>query len=395
MTNDYGFTLIEMIIVMSVFTVIIAISGKAFETVLKQTGIIAKSEETNIEGAIGLEMLRHDLEQTGFGLYTNVDSTPPTFSEAVSTPASNYNDVWGGGVPRAILAGNNLTSTVLTGTDYLVIKATTVSRDKVSQKWTYIDGAAPGASRVWGTNDFTTNDYVIVVRQRYRSGVLERKLIYNPAVPSSYTVTYKAAASSYADPFGPPSNDVQYFYYGIDGNIPKTPFNRTDYQVKRITGDVTNACSPAAGVLYKSTMINSGTNGGRFVDIPILDCVADMQVVFGWNTSGTTNAVDYFTNADGTATSGSATPAYPVDMTDPAYIRQHLKQIKVYILAQDGRYDKNFSNTKTDMTVGNAISAGDTTSEAALTKTIDLTAANYKNYRWKLYRIIVNPKNLI
>jgi hypothetical protein len=36
---------------------------------------------------------------------------------------------------------------------------------------------------------------------------------------------------------------------------------------------------------------------------------------------------------------------------------------------------------------------GDTL-ESSLTRTIDLTGANYQHYRWKLYRIVVKPKNL-
>lgn len=387
--NNSGFTLIEMVIVMAVFTVIIVITANSFDTVLKKSNIVSKSEETNIEGVIGLEVFRRDLAQTGFGLYTDTDVVPPSFLEAANTPASNYNDITGG-IPRAIVTGDNVnvgdSSVVLTGSDYLVIKATTVTRSKVGQKWTYISGISPGSSKVWGTNDFTTSDYVIAVRQSFSNGTTKRKLIYDPNAPSSFSVTYKASAGSYADPFGPPSDDVTYYYYGIDGSNPRAPFNRTDYFVKRVATDVPKSCSPAAGVLYKATMNHAD---GKLTYIPLLDCVADMQVVLGWNTSGTNNVIDYYTNADGTVSSGSATPTFPVDLSDPAYIRQHLKLIKVYVLAQDGGYDSKYSNTTTNMVVGDP-----DLGEAALTNTIDLTGANYKNYRWKLYRLAVRPPTL-
>ena len=68
--NCKGFTLIELIVVMAVFVVVIAISGDAFKTVLQQASKLFRSEESNIEGIVGLEVFRHDLQQAGYGLYT-------------------------------------------------------------------------------------------------------------------------------------------------------------------------------------------------------------------------------------------------------------------------------------------------------------------------------------
>jgi hypothetical protein len=270
-------------------------------------------------------------------------------------------------------------SIIMAGTDYLTIKATTVSRSKVAKKWTYISGL--GSSKVWGTNDFTTADYVIAVRQNFINGELKRTLIYT--APSTFSKLYQV--SGYDSPFSPPSDAVQYFYYGIDDNLPRAPFNRTDYMVKRVAGSAPKGCSTGSGVLYKATM---NQNGGDLTYIPLVDCVADMQVVLGWNTGSPPGpTVDTYTNADGSAQSGSANP---VSMTDPVYIRQHLKLIKVYILAQDGGFDRNFNNTKTDMVVGDH-----DLGEDSLTKIVDLTSPNLLNYRWKLYRIVVKPKNII
>jgi hypothetical protein len=123
-------------------------------------------------------------------------------------------------------------------------------------------------------------------------------------------------------------------------------------------------------------------------DIPILDCVADMQVVFGWNTTEPAGRdLDTYTNADLTTT--STTLPWKPSLTDPGDIRKHLKLIKVYILAQDGAKDMSYINTNTAMPIG---TAGESN---ALANTIDLTGSNYQNYRWKLYRIVVKPKNLI
>jgi len=59
----------------------------------------------------------------------------------------------------------------------------------------------------------------------------------------------------------------------------------------------------------------------------------------------------------------------------------------VYILAQDGGFDKNYSNTETAMRIGEAGESGEV-------KTVDLTAPDYRHYRWKLHRLVVRPKNL-
>ena len=110
--NNKGFTLIEMLVVMAVFVVIIAITGDSFNIILSQTSKIFRSEESNIEGVIGLEMLRHDLQQAGFGLFS--ETPPVSYEEAAAAPANLYNDA-GTNVPRPILAGDNLA--VVTGKD--------------------------------------------------------------------------------------------------------------------------------------------------------------------------------------------------------------------------------------------------------------------------------------
>ena len=383
--KNNGFTLIETLITMALFIVVTMITANIFEKMLPKIKIITKSEVSNIGGIVGLEMFRRDLEQAGFGLFTDVDHPPPSYTE---TESAGYNDA-PDGIPRAIVAGNNLTSGVLSGSDYLAIKGTNAALNPASQCWTSIKGL--GSSKIWGANDLqeSRNDQVVVVSQSYKNGELLRKLIYSP---SSFMAAYKANGASYEYPFAPTSDDKQYYYYGIystdtdsENPAPRAPFNRTDYFVRRVAGDVPDRCSPAAGVLYKSVMNQSD---GSMQNIPILDCVADMQIVLGWNTSSDPagNAVDIYTDADGSNPSGSSSVV--PDVNDPKEIRTRLKLVKVYLLAQDGGVDRNYTNTDTAMEIGEEL-------ETAFTKTIDLTQPNYRNYRWKLYRLVVRPKNLM
>ncbi|MPN31827.1 hypothetical protein SDC9_179302 [bioreactor metagenome] len=72
-------------------------------------------------------------------------------------------------------------------------------------------------------------------------------------------------------------------------------------------------------------------------------------------------------------------------MADPEKLRTSLKLIKVYLLAQSGRRDAGYQSPAS-FAVGDA-------SIDAISKTYTLTAEMQK-YRWKVYRVIVRPKNL-
>ena len=345
-----GFTLVEMVVVMAVFVVVLMITSAAFQTVLKKGSIVQKSEESNIEGIIGLEMLRHDLAQAGFGLFNDPDVVP-TYAEAGAVPASNYNDA--NAVPRAIVTGNDLAANVLPGTDYLAIKATTVGRNQTSQLWTYLPD--DGAPHLWGVNDFdnTRDDQLIVLSQTYKKSYLEVLRTLVQISPTNFSIVYDSAGN-FEDMTGTvttsyiPSSGKTHYLYGVGtGAAPFTlraPFNRADYYVRRIAGEIPATCSPATGVLYKAVM--SQSNGLMTPTIPILDCVADMQIVLGWNTQADpeiSNTIDAFSNADGTTTTGATNGLNIANiMQDPAQVRKRLRQIKIYILAQDGPRDPDF-----------------------------------------------------
>lgn len=401
-----GFTLVEMVVVMAVFVVVLMITSAAFQTVLKKGSIVQKSEESNIEGIIGLEMLRHDLAQAGFGLFNDPDAVP-TFAEAGAVPASNYNDA--NAVPRAIVTGNDLAADVLPGTDYLAIKATTVGRNQTSQLWTYLPD--DGAPHLWGVNDFENarDDQLIVLSQTYKKSQLEVLRTLVQISPTNYAIVYDSAGN-FEDMTGTvttgytPSTGKTHYLYGVGtGAAPfalRAPFNRADYYVRRIAGEIPAMCSPATGVLYKAVM--SQANGLMTPTIPILDCVADMQIILGWNTQADpeiSNTIDAFSNADGTTTTGATNGLNIANiMQDPAQVRKRLRQIKIYILAQDGPRDPDFRNTNNAFVIGDvALGEAPLTARAAPlpVSPVDLTTADMLNYRWKLHRVVVRPKNLM
>lgn len=396
--NSKGFSLVELIVVMAVFIVVIMITSDAFNTILKQSVKLSSSEESNIEGVIGLEVFRHDLEQAGYGLPSSFQGTLPVYSEVdgAISPGSLYNDSGTARrLPRAFVAGNNRDSVSLTGigtlrdkTDYLAIKATTVGLSPASQRWTYVSySSAKRPPRKWPAGNLAAGDSVIMLRRAFTETGATNQLVYDTADPDVFSASY--AADGFTAPFTPQLQQETYYIYGVDTGTLRMPFNRADYFVARPDKNVPARCAPNAGILYKTVVDHTD---GSLIPIPILDCVADMQVVFGWDTDGD-GIADTTSNADGSSVSGTASAGTVQGAMGSAdSIRGMLKFVKIYLLAQDGAKDSNYSNPSSSIIVGDS-------SETALTKNYDLTvggtAADWQRYRWKVYRIVVKPKNLI
>jgi type II secretory pathway pseudopilin PulG len=403
MDNNRGFTLLELIITMALVIVVIMITGSAFDSILKSSSKIVSSEESNIEGVVGLEMLRHDLQQMGYGL-PHAFQAAPQYPEAKVAPANLLNDGKGvtvaGNVPRAVVSLESINgdANILTGTDYLAIKATTVGRNKTSQKWTFLTyttastGKAPNQWSNSSDNLLSTSRVIVLDRTFSTTGQVTNTMVYNTNDPTIYWAQYYPAGTM-ADAAFNPANSKQVFYlYGVDDISLGMPFNRADYFVSRpsAAASIPTTCAPGTGILYKANVKHAN---GQLTYYPLLDCVADMQVVFGWDLNGN-GVIDESTayNSDaaniGVSSSiGTTSSTIKSIMESPEEIRNKLKYVKVYIMAQEGRKDTNFTNAA-------KIVVGDLES---LTKGYDvaaLTTKGWLNYRWKTYRILVRPKNL-
>lgn len=390
-TNKRGFSLTELIVVMSIFMVIMMITATTFKTVANQASQQSKSVETQIEGIIGLEVLRADLEQAGFGLPWVFQTTAPavTYIESTATSASpssfwpagkspmSFNDV--PNPPRAVLSGDttfNKDSSDI-GSKYLVIKSTVAGTSDTARKWTNVSyaGGIP-TIRTWGAanRDLLPNDRVIVVKNLLNTTPPTRQLratastVYSTTFQNWSTLTYPH-----------PDGDT-FAIYGVDPDTDLSmPFNRADYYVKRPTANVPKDCAESSGVgiLYKSTVNQS--NGLLSNGMPLLDCVADMQVVYGLDNSNAGFVNQYLD------TPANTTPVTAAD------IRAQLREIRVYILAQEGKKDILFSYPTETILVGEMLNG---VQKGRLFNLRDRIGDIYKNYRWKIYTIVVRPKNI-
>jgi len=421
-----GYTLVELIVVTLIFLVVLGLVGRSFNAVLSQSSKVSRSEESNVEGVVGLEMLRHDLNQAGFGLPTEPYPAGAVSGEAATGISASLNDYPQAtpplSAPRPIVAlerstpGSCMSSTgqpdnqgytLVPCSDYLSLKATNLGSSPAAQRWTYLTGAK---LNTWASaaDNPATNDSVVVLNSSVSPSATAVTLVPTPSGSFSYSFTPAAFAnltsqSLYAMPT----------VYGVGTGTLRMPFNRADYFVAKppLASQMSGSCAPGTGVLYKAVVSQTD---GTLTYYPLLDCVASMQVVFGWATDGT-GMVTNLTNADGSTvvpgvSQGSLSTALlsPANASStsaptPTYlynIRNNLKVVKLYILAQNGQVDPGYTSPS-PIQVGMQPGENDTSEGAgffasnSVTYTYDINAAGWQHYRWKVYRIIVTPKNLL
>ncbi|NWF75073.1 MAG: prepilin-type N-terminal cleavage/methylation domain-containing protein [Nitrospirae bacterium] len=385
MKKEGGFTLVELLITMVVFVLTIAAATGIFVPMLTQFKQQSKIAESNIENIIGLELLKRDIEHAGFGLPWNIP-VGITYQEASSSPASNYNEPTVSGTtnpPRAILSGNNVNFTnVVNGSDYLVLKATNIAMSDASAKWTEViskidaTGNKKTMVRSWGSSvdDLSTSERVIVLIPS-KGENNQRILKTSDNDSTKFSVQFN---QNFPADFAPPQGEV-YLVYGVTpvadpiDTALRMPFNRADYYISKL--NIPQKCASNTGVLRKAVLNHSGTFQGGIHQI--LDCVADMQVIFGRDTD---NDGDVDNRTD------------DLSGLTAQQIREQVKDIRVYILAHEGQKDSNFTYCQDPPSCSDkTIYVG----EQGLGRDFDLTTIpDWQNYRWKLDRIVVKPKNL-
>lgn len=376
--RNSGFTIVELIITMAVFALTIVAASNIFVGLLSQFKQQSKIAETNIEGIIGLEILRRDLASAGYGLpwsypagfaYQEAENegATPTINE------TDYNDSTAPNPARGLVSGDgdgDGIGGVINDTDVLVIKSVNVATNDAAQKWTYVNSSNevhewnPAAERP------ANGDRMIVIT----TGDTRRLVVIGGP---SFTARYVAATNpdSLTGGFAPTTNPLETrIAYGVANPNNATnlrfPFNRANYFVMT-PASMPSRCAGGTGILYKGT-VNQGDGG--LTMLPLLDCVADFQVVYRRDTDndGTT---DLTTN--------------DISALTAQQVREQVKDVRVYILAHEGQRDPNFTFSNFTGACANCIRVGES---AALGRDLDISGiANYLNYRWKIYTIAVKP----
>lgn len=359
MKRETGFSLVELLIVIFILGFVLAAGSDMFVGLLRGYKQQSKITETSIEGIVGLELLRRDIESAGYGLPWIVNTSYQEV-EATNATAATYNDATTN-PPRAIVSGDNLAAAgIVNGSDYLVIKAINVARNIACTKWTNLPSTGVPTPWIPATEELEDTDRVILISP-------------GSTAANSRTLVSSGAFSAIKAMFSAQETRI---IYGVDpANNLRMPFNRADYYVST-TVTIPGRCAPGTGVLVKAIVQQNG-GGFRVADtLPLLDCVADMQVSYGLDRDG-----------DGTIDDSAVVlndlAAVPLTAQQ---IRAQLKQVRVYILSHEGQRDPGYMHQTSPMLVGES---------AALGRNFVVSAiSNWQNYRWKVYTLVVTPINL-
>lgn len=380
--EESGFSLIELIIYMALLGILMTMVFSSFIPVMRTSSRQWRIAETKIETGVGLDLLRSDLEHAGFGLPWEfpVGVTPSPYSEPVPpTAPAAMNDF--PNVPRAVTS-EDASASSLNGSDYLAIKGLNVVRSNSSQKWGWLGRDVSHAVSIQSLSDDAFDDSgvdadrVIVIRPQVSPGE-NRRLVLDG---TNYFAKPTAAALT---PFAPPEtprdpNGERYLIYGLDDSDPRRPFNRTDYYINN--AGVPAQCAPGTGTLVKATLNHGDDN---FFILPIVDCVADFQVVYYLDTNGDGG---WDTRVDASGLNGLTAQQ----------TRERVKSIRCYVLTHEGGVDATYTHPNANINVGQVDTDG-VTLLAGAGRTFDLNAsigATWANYRWKVYSLAVTPRNL-
>ncbi|NOY65405.1 MAG: hypothetical protein GXO97_08440 [Nitrospirae bacterium] len=404
--NAKGFTLIELIVVMFILIVALVLSANSFVTVLKNSKQQSKIAETGMEKIIGLEILKWDIEQAGLGLpwyvndlnnngdYSDDWGSINGYTEAAASQTAcgggnnidSYNDATSN-APRAILSGDNVCNN---GSDYLVIKSTVVRDNNEAQKWTYIwNDGTNNILNCWSgdcnnpdpVEDIQNSTLIIAIKPK-QSKNAERVLMTYGTNNDKYYSRLDQAVANYTLQ---PNESFLLFGIGPDNSL-RMPFNRADYYIS--TNNVPARCASGTGVLEKAVLSqNNGqqTTGGT---TPLIDCVADFQVIFG---------IDQTSTPDGTIDCYSNDLSNDLPTFDAENVRNRVKEVRVYILAHEGQYDPDYTYGNNTVRVGDSSGLNPCVNGATLGRNFNFATSgitNWQNYRWKVYTLVVKPENL-
>ena len=395
MRNNKGFTLVELIMVMAVFIVVIIAISYTFENIVRRSSQQAKSATSQIEGIVGLEMLRTDISHAGFGLPWTLGVPRAAFPEVANTPVTglgidgttfaNFKD----SAPRSVVAGA-MSSGSFNGSYYLVLKSALLALNTSSNgRFGFVNYSAGNKSYVHTVNDATNTDIrpaqdqiINILSSFSTTGAQTKQLLMkdNSATGFYYQLPANSFSLATVDNAYKPTDASQVILaYAIsDGSALRMPYNRADYYINRDNATISPSCNPNTGVLYKA--VAGQQSGSDYAGIyPLLNCVGDMQVVFGLDRPVGSGTVGYWDPKIAAITALSAT-----DLVD------QLKEVRVYILAHEGKKDANYTYPGATIAVGE-FGLGRTWTATELATAF---GTDWKNYRWKVYSIVVQMKNL-
>lgn len=382
MKNRSGVTLVELLIVMAIFSVVTMGLVEGYK-VLSRSGVREfRKSESSIENNIASTLLERDVMMAGYGLADDYSQT----------------NIGVGNLPRSVsscgAAGDNCG---VNGSDTLTLMATAIAMNsRAAQGWSYVSDIATGYTptfQSWGDarEDININDVFLMMEPNSKMLVA----VYGSTGDWLYTFKgthpasdIKSVQNNKTYTFG--TLEAGTILYGIATSATAAQVTQPAWAVKYYlnTSSVGTAnCAPGTLSLLRAESSSSmnPSSGAQ----PVLNCVLDFQVALGLDTDDD-GALDSWDN-------GGVTAATYAGVDGPKLLNRRLKQIRLYVLVQDGNLDSSYTYNNPDPLYASkkdTIRVGDLSLPGgAVGRDKQLTTAQ-RAYHWKLLTFAVTPRNI-
>jgi len=303
-----GITLLELLVAMVITLIVLSAAYFTYINLLKGFKGETVSIGTQMERLIGLEILRLDVEHAGYGIST--DETSPIIA-------------W---------SGSSRT---------LTVRSTVNSANENTIGWALIDCSGAGSAPSKISGDTLSNNQTVVFLTLSKS--FKSNGLYGQCPDSGKFLVFPYDSS-------------------VSNGCSQQYCNSIAFRLS--SSQNLKTCNPNTRNLLR--VVGNG-NG-----MPVLNCVADFQVRFDYDSNGD-GKID---NSERNLNLSSFTGTNCSGTND--CLRKNLKRVSVYILVQEGKFDRSYSFT------------GSTSVDNV---TLSLPQ-DYTHYRWKVVKLSVKPMNL-
>jgi prepilin-type N-terminal cleavage/methylation domain-containing protein len=338
MNNEKGVSLVELLVTLAIFSAVMAGVYAIYLAQIRHSTREYMLAESEMETEIAKNIIERDIMMAGYGMADDygplsIDPLPVGSTDAASPSSSD--------------------SLILRGTGVGILSRSAMA-------WSYITSKGPPVSyKTWadGRENVGLSDQVIYIE------------------PNTREIMTVGSKGIFKFPDAPPEAGEGTLVYGLHSDSADLPYYTVQYL---IGGTALSMCSPGTQNLLRAESRNDDPPSSSSRE-SILNCVRDFQVAIGLDTNDD-GIIDLWDN-------GATLPSY-----DRRTLKRRLKQVRLYILLQQGNRDPYFTYSNPDNPGdGATIRVGD--SSLGTGRDITLTSKQ-RSYRWRVLTLSVTPRNL-
>ena len=386
LVNRRGITLIELMVVLAIFSVVMAGMYSSYTVLMKQGFSQYKLAQSEMEFQIAKSVIERDIAMAGSGIANIYCESTVAVANTVCTSGSRCS----GGASDGLCVPIHLRAT-----PNLIMMGTALGREsRASQAWSLTTSNTPtvGGYRTWTdareqlrtNSDLSKADKIIYIEPN------KKRLLYHDSENSltgrKWLFPYPGSATT--NPYPTMGEDGMLVFGMTTSTSANLPFYMVQYS---LGGTAPSNCAPGSSNLLRlETHTEPLGTGGQ----PLMNCVLGFQVALGL----ATNIDNNDPRISCWDLNGAACAAgYPSET-----LRKQLKQVKVFVLAQEGKEDLDYTYGTNPVTVGDetgtltkCIDSGVTCMPGAgvVGQSVTLNA-DQLHYRWKLLTLEVAPRNI-